>query len=79
MRHSTAYRELSGKMFAKETQELLRLWQAFKNARACNEHLQVYDERYMTVLDRETLIDILFERLMNEKECHRTGDVTAHQ
>lgn len=66
----TTYRKLSSQLFGKTNKELLDQWQAFKTARSHDEHMQMYDERYMTVMERETLIDILFERLMNEKECH---------
>ena len=73
------YRELSHRLFGMDNKALYALWHRFKTARTADEYMEVYNEEYLTVMERETMLDIIFQRLMNEKECHRTGDDTANQ
>lgn len=73
------YHELSHRLYGMDNKALYALWRSFKEARSHDEYMEIYREHFLTVMERETMLDIVLQRLMNAEECHRTGDDTADQ
>lgn len=65
---STAIRKRADRLYSLDTRHLYTMWYKFKAARISNENVPIYDEHYLTVMERERLIDILFVRLKNAEE-----------
>lgn len=55
-------------MTKKKVESCFEQWIAFKKARKADVYFSDQDERFLTMLDRERLIDFLFKRLgLHEK------------
>lgn len=71
---TTAIRKRADSLYSIDTKNLYKMWYQFKAARISNEYMPLYDESYLTVMERERLIDILFMRLKNAEESIRENE-----